>query len=259
MSSTGTQAIDRAAELLSLVVRSDQALSYTELVEHTGLARSTASRVLQALERNGLLERDRDGGFRGGALFTHYATRFDRVETMVALAQPMLETIAEETGETVNLAVARGDAVVHVSQIDSTFHLGSANWLDTDAPPHCSALGKVMYAYGALPLPAGQLERRTPSTLTDVCLLERELRTVRRDGFAITRGELEEGLDGLAAPVRDSDGHAQAAIGVSGPSFRLEGAHRPIGNLLVAESNRLSALLARRARSTKTRRIAPPA
>lgn len=259
MSTTGTQAIDRAAELLSLVVRSEQALSYTELVGQTGLARSTASRVLQALERNGLLERDRDGGFRGGALFTHYATRFDRVETMVALAQPMLETIAEETGETVNLAVARGDTVVHVSQVDSTFHLGSANWLDTDVPPHCSALGKVMYAFGALPLPTGELERRTPSTLTDFSLLERELRTVRRVGFAITRGELEEGLDGLAAPVRGADGHVHAAIGVSGPSFRLGETHRPLGDLLVAESNRLSTLLARRARSSSTKAHVRPA
>ena len=122
--SQGAQSIDRAAELLSLVIRADQPVTYTDLVETTGLARSTVSRLLAALERNGLLERTRDGAFRGGAMFTYYATRFDRVEALVAVAQPYLERVAEHTGETVNLGVPRGDTVVHAVQIDSKYRRG---------------------------------------------------------------------------------------------------------------------------------------
>ena len=123
--SNGTQSLDRAAELLSLVVRAEEPISYTAIVGQTGLARSTASRLLQGLERNGLLERDRDGAFRGGALFAHYASRFDRVEALVAASQPNLDRLAEATGETVNLAVSRGDTVVQVAQIDTTFMIGA--------------------------------------------------------------------------------------------------------------------------------------
>jgi IclR family transcriptional regulator, acetate operon repressor len=246
--SNGTQSIDRAAELVSLVVRSEGPISYTELVEKTGLARSTASRLLQALERNGLLERTHDGLFRGGALFTHYANRFDRVESLAAAAQPMLERIAEETDETVNLGVPRGDDVVHAAQIDSNFILGATNWIDIEVPPHCSALGKVMYAFEALRLPKDPLEIRTPATVKDVAALKRQLKTVRQQGYAIARGEFEEGLDALAAPVRDSKGQVLAAIGVSGPSFRLEDSQEKIGKLLVEEADRLSRILARRAR-----------
>jgi IclR family transcriptional regulator, acetate operon repressor len=246
--SNGTQSLDRAAELLSLVVRAEEPITYTAIVDQTGLARSTASRLLQSLERNGLLERDQDGAFRGGALFAHYARRFDRVESLVATAQPTLDRIANATGETVNLAVARGDTVVQVAQVDSTYMLGAMNWVGIDVPPHTSSLGKVMHAFGALTVPKGDLARITPATITDPEAYADELEGVRSTGFAITRGELEPGLDGVAAPVRGEDGRVVAALGVSGPAFRLEDSHKSIGDLLVAESERLSGLLARRAR-----------
>lgn len=244
----GTQSLDRAAELLSLVVRAEEPISYTKIVGQTGLARSTASRLLQGLERNGLLERDRDGAFRGGALFAHYASKYDRTEALVAAAQPSLDRLADATGETVNLAVARGDTVVQVAQIDSSFMIGASNWVGIDVPPHCSALGKAMYAFGALPLPKGELERRTQTTITDPAAFKAELELVRERGFAITRGELEEGLDGIAAPVVGVDGHPLAALGVSGPAFRIEESLHSIGDLLVAESEQLTRLLARRIR-----------
>jgi IclR family transcriptional regulator, acetate operon repressor len=245
--SNGTQSVDRAAELVTLVVRAEGPISFTQLVEQTGLARSTASRLLQALERNGILERNQEGLFRGGALFAHYANRFDRVESLAAAAQPMLERIAEETDETVNLGVPSGDTVVHAAQIDSNFILGATNWIDVEVPPHCSALGKVLYAFDALRLPKGRLEARTPASVTDPAVLQSQLETIRRQGYAVTRGEVEDGLDALAAPVRDPRGQVIAAIGVSGPSFRLEASHQQIGELLVGESDLLTRILTRRA------------
>ncbi len=163
--SNGTQSIDRAAQILSLVVRADDPISYTEVVETTDLARSTVSRLLSALERNGLVERNGEGLYRGGSLFATYASRFDRVETLVAAADPILQRVSEETGETVNLAVPSSNAVVQVAQVDSTFVLGATNWADVTVPSHASALGKVMYAFGAIPVPTGRLERLTPRTL----------------------------------------------------------------------------------------------
>ena len=247
---SGTQSLDRAAELLSLIVRSEGPVTYTKIVDQTGFARSTTSRLLQGLERNGLLERDRDGAFRGGALFAHYATRFDRVEALVASANPSLERLAEATGETVNLAVARGDTVVQVAQIDSTYMLGAMNWVGLDVPPHTSALGKVMYAFGSLPLPKGKLEPLTPNTITEPATFAAELEDVRKNGLALTRGELEEGLDGLAAPVFGPDGRIIAAIGLSGPAFRIEESLAKYGDLLVEEAAQLTKLLARRVRKS---------
>lgn len=246
--SHGTQSVDRAAEVLSLVVRSEEPVTYTQVVEMTDLARSTASRLLQALERNGLLERDKDGRFRGGALFAHYAARFDRVQSIAAAAEPALERISVQTGETVNLGLPSGGAVVHAGQVDSKFVLGATNWVDVDVPPHASALGKVLYAFGALPIPAGRLQRCTPNTLASRAALERNLEEVRSLGYAVTHGEFEEGLDAVAAPVHWPDGSVHAALGISGPSLRISEEHERYGRMLIHEAEMLAKVLARRQR-----------
>lgn len=252
-SSNGTQAIDRAAELLSLIVHAEDAPTFGELVVQTDLARSTASRVLNALERHQLAERDSDGAFYPGPLFAVYAARHDQIEAVVRTAQPVMARLGEETGETVNLGIPHGiGAVVQVAQVDSTYLLGAVNWVGVDVPAHCSAMGKAMYAYGALDLPDGPLERRTDDTVTDPARLRRELATIRRRGYAQTRGELEEGLSGIAAPVRFSDGNTHAAIGVSGPDFRLDESAKALGGLLVAEAERLSRMLGARAHQPGT-------
>jgi len=247
--SQGTQSVDRAAEVLSLVVRSEEPVTYTQVVEQTDLARSTASRLLQALERNGLLERDSEGRFRGGALFAHYAARFDRVQSIVAAAEPALERIGEQTGETVNIGLPSGDTVVHASQVDSKFVLGATNWIDVDVPAHTSALGKALYAYGALPMPTGRLQRCTEKTLTSRAALQRDLKKVRSLGYAVTHGEFEDGLDAVAAPVHWPDGTVHAAIGISGPSLRVFDEHERYGRMLIAEATMLGKVLARRQRS----------
>lgn len=245
--SNGTQAIDRAASVLSLVVTAEEPVSFTEVVEATELARSTVSRLLAALERNGLLERDSAGLFRGGSLFATYASRFDRVENLVAAADPTMQRLSEETGETVNLAVPSHEGVAQIAQVDSTYVLGATNWIDVDVPAHCSALGRVMYAYHVLEVPAGRLERRTPQTVTTHKALLEDLEHVRERGYAIVHEEFEEGLDALAAPIYGTDGTTViAAVGISGPTVRLVDNHDRFGALLVEEARLLARSLIRK-------------
>ena len=87
---------------------------------------------------------------------------------------------------------------------------------------HCTAVGKVMLAYGprgidALELP---LQRLTEATITDPARLAAQLETVREHGFAIAVGEREADLNAAAAPVFDARGLA-AIIGLQGPAARL--------------------------------------
>jgi IclR family acetate operon transcriptional repressor len=197
----------------------------------------------------GLLERDRLGAFRGGSLFAQYAQRFDRVGALVSLAMPFLEDVAESTGETINLAVPRGDEIVHVAQIDSRYLVGAINWVDVEVPGHTSSLGKVMYAWGAVRLPRGRLEIRTEHTIRTRAALERELAVVRSRGYAVTRSELEAGLDAVAAPVHDTLGRVVAAVGVSGPAFRIGDRLGEVAADLVTATERIGATIRRRART----------
>ncbi|MDN6605941.1 IclR family transcriptional regulator, partial [Brevibacterium sp.] len=149
-------------------------------------------------------------------------------------------------GETVNLAVPSSTGVVQVAQVDSTFVLGATNWVDVEVPPHCSALGKIMYAFEIVPIPSGRLERRTQYTLGSRKELTDNLAEVRERGYAIVHEEFEEGLDALAAPVFGFDGRVVAAIGISGPTMRIAAHHEDVGRLLVDEAGLLSRSLKRK-------------
>jgi DNA-binding IclR family transcriptional regulator len=241
--STGTQALDRATELVAEVVRADQPLTFTHLQESTGLARSTTSRMLAALERGGLLERDEAGGYVAGPLFWLYAARHDPWEEVVRLAGPTMARISEETHETVHLSVTRGDRVAQVAQVDSRFLLGARDWTAVDVPAHCTALGKVFYAWGELPLPEEPLEAITEATVTDPAHIRRDCRRARERGWTLTEDELEVGLTGLAVPVHGARGQVVAALGVSGPTPRLAGRHDELGRELSEHAAQLSRLL----------------
>lgn len=246
MSTNGTQAIDRAAQLLAIVVQADEPISFTDLSEATGLARSTTSRLLAALESNHLLERDPGGAYISGPLFALYAARHDPWSQVARLAEPILQKIGADTGETVNLAVPRGDTVVQIGQVNATYMLGARDWMQVTVPPHCSALGKVLYAFDCLTVPEGVLEQLTDRSLATSASLRSDLAAIRRRGYATTREELEVGLDAVAAPVHGSDGNVIAALGVSGPSARLRGQLDEVGRLLREHSNALSQVLRRR-------------
>ncbi len=240
----GTQAVDRAAALVDLVVRADEPLSFTELSDETGLARSTTSRLLAALERTELIERDAGGGYVAGPLFALHAALHDPWPQIARLARPVLEAVGEQTGETVHLGVARGEDVVHIGQVESTYLLSARDWNQVDVPPHCSSLGKVLYAFDCLPLPTGRLERRTERTIGTREALATELATVRRQRVATTVDELETGLTGIAVPVVGRDG-VFAALGISGPTARLQDRVDHTGRLLTEQADALSTLLRR--------------
>ena len=244
-SPNGTQAVERAAQLLIQVTRHRDPVTFTELMHGSGLAKSTASRLLTALERSGLVRRDPAGGFRPGEVFVSYACRGGAEADLVSVAQPELDRLGAQTGETVNLGVPRaGGLVEQIAQVDSTYLIGGTNWVGMSVPLHCAALGKVLLAFGAAELPRGRLEQRTGQTLTSRAAIKADLATVRERGWAVTDEELEPGLVAVAAPVRRDGGVVIAAVSVSGPASRLTARAIPAAAAqCAAAAARLSAVL----------------
>lgn len=220
MTATGTQAVDRAAVLLSHVLAAPEPVAFADLADVSGLPKSTLSRLLSSLERNDLLARTPDGAFLPGASITDYALSARSHDALVRIAMPSLERLGKSTGETINLAIAVGGEVRQIAQVDCAFVLGATNWLDRPVPFHCSALGKVFLAHGAQ-LPPGRLARLTDRTITSRAELADNVAEVAGRGFAVADGELEPGLIAIAAPILAADGSVVAAISVSGPSARI--------------------------------------
>ena len=226
---TGTQAIERAAQLLVRVVEAPSPLSVGELATGAGLPKSTTSRLVAALERNGLVQRlDDRGPVRPGPVLLRFADK-DGTATLVELAEPSLRRLAEASGETINLAVPGPHGVEHLAQEDTAHLVGVTDWVGRRVPYEHAANGKCFLAFGRTDKP------------TD------ELRRVRARGWATSVDELEDGLSAIAAPVVGPDGDAIAALSISGPSARLTSERiATLAPLLVQECGELARRLGHR-------------
>ena len=220
--SSGTQTIDRGAQLLGLILEADEPLGISALAVRTELPKSTVSRLMAALERNGLVSQDGERGrFAAGPLMLRFARR-GLGDRLVELADEPMQALAEATGETITLGAASRNAVEHLAQVGSRHYLGGTEWIGRFAPLHCTANGKVLLAFGATVLaPGAGLQAMTPKTIVDPARLAAELESVRSEGCATAIEELELGLSALAAPVLDESGRAVAALSVSGPTLRM--------------------------------------
>jgi DNA-binding IclR family transcriptional regulator len=194
---TGTQAIERAAELLVRVVEAQRPLGVGELAAASGLPKSTTSRLVGALERRGLVQRAGDRRVVPGPVLLRFAHR-DAGASLVDLALPSLKSLAELSGETINLGVPTPLGVEHLAQEDSRHFVGGTNWVGRRVPYESTANGKVLKAFST----------HEPSE-------------IRARGYAIAIDELEVGLSALAAPVLGPDGLAIAALSISAPTIRL--------------------------------------
>jgi IclR family transcriptional regulator, acetate operon repressor len=212
-----------AERVLALLTSFDDArveLSVTEMAASLGVHKSTASRLAGVLERAGLLTRS-GRRFRLGLEVIRLGTLAMRSMGFVASMQPAMEKLSQQTGETVNLAVPDGQHVLNVAEVPSTFILNSSGgWIGRRTTPHAVANGKVLMAYGAIPMPE-HLKRYTAQTITSRDALSAELKTIRMNGYATAVAELEEGLVAVASPVLDASGTCVAALSVSGPAFRM--------------------------------------
>jgi DNA-binding IclR family transcriptional regulator len=241
------QSVDRAAELLKAVAGAREPQSAPELAARCGLNRSTTWRLLATLERNGLVDRDPETGrYSVGPAVVQMAGASGH-EALTRRAQPLLRRLADDSGETVNLAVPYRLQLVYVSQVEAP-HVMTANWLGRAVALHATSTGKAFLAWlpgdaraAALAEP---LERYTKTTLTDAAALEAELASVRRRGYAVSRAELEAGLWGVSAASLDERERPVAVVSVWGSEGRIR-AHglRALGEATAVAAGALAARL----------------
>lgn len=225
------QSVDRALALIDALAGCTGSLQLTELAERTQLNVSTGHHLLATLVKWGYVARAPGRRYALGARGLHLAQSFLKQVDLPRRAQPYVERISEETGETVHLAVLQGDAVVtllkregrHAVRVD-TGALGAAD------AAHATALGKAMLAW--LPeheirriLATRGMPRFTPSTITDLGTLIEELRLVRRHSHAMEREEHQPGVTGVGAAIRNHLGAVVGAVSVSAPTLRASEAH----------------------------------
>ena len=161
----GTQSIDRAGEMLARLLDSEEPMSLRDLAEAADLPKSTASRLLTALERHGLVHQAGERGkLEPGPAIMRFAHRGGLERHLVERAQPALEAISKASHETVNLSVPTPNGVDHLAQVEGRHFLGAGQWVGRRVDYHCTANGKVFLAFGVAELPPGRLARLTTPT-----------------------------------------------------------------------------------------------
>lgn len=218
----GCQAVERALGILRLFDERTTELSVADVARALGVHRSTASRLLGALARHGLLEQGAAGGrFRlglglvslGGMVLNRFPVR--------AGAYRILRELRDATGETAYLGLLDGREVVYLDQASSPRVTVNVDWVGCRQSLTESVSGRLLLAYQpfelAAELGAAELGSATPGTLAGG-----ELAFIRRRGYALRFDESEDGVAGVAAPVRDYSGAVVASISVGGPRFRID-------------------------------------
>ncbi|WP_371674605.1 IclR family transcriptional regulator [Streptomyces sp. NBC_00289] len=225
------QSVDRAVSVLEILARHGEA-GVTEIADELDVHKSTAFRLLGVLENRGLVAQAKDRGkyYLGAGVLRlagAAAVRLDISQEGV----PVCRELADELGETVNIAVLDDDAAVNIMQARGTASVTAQNWLGRRTPLHATSSGKVLLAHMPPTLREGLLARALPRfterTITGASVLRGELEAVVEQGYGLTIEELELGLAAVATPIRAHDGKVIAAISVSGPVYRLNGDRLP--------------------------------
>lgn len=221
---SGIQVLARAADVLRLLHRQPHGMSQTEICAQLGLARSTTSRLLIALEAEGLVATSGPRGrYRLGPEIVRLATSARRSAWLDL--RPRIIELSGRIGETVDLSILEGSSAVFIDQVVADNRLRAVSRVGDVFPLHASANGKALLA--AMPEPdvrrilGSRLERFTPSTITDPELLREELTRIRSaGGIALDREEHTLGVCALGAVI-GTVGYDLVAVSIPVPTQRF--------------------------------------
>jgi IclR family KDG regulon transcriptional repressor len=221
------QSVSRALDILEAFTAVEGVLGVTELSRRLKLHKNNVFRLLATLETRGYVEQDKDSGnYRLGMKTFEVASIFTHHLGLVRQARSALEQLAHETGEAAYLGVLDGPWVVGVDMVDTTQPVRVVPHLGQRLPAHAAALGKAQLAFRSREEREDMWKRAAPVSLTGRTLAEPsrladELARAAERDWALEDEELEPGVRGLAAPIRDYARRVVGAIGVRGPAFRL--------------------------------------
>lgn len=217
--------VNRAVSILQVLARHG-ASSVTQIAGELSVHKSTIFRLLYTLEARGLVEQNSArGSYQLAYGVVQLAAGATRKLDLSKVGRGVCEVLAEEVGESVEIAVRDKYCVLTVDQVIGSAAMTTIHWVGRRAPLHATSAGKVFLAYMSEEdrddCLQQSLERFTDNTIASPARLRDQLDSVRERGYGFTLEELEIGLAAIAAPIRDLDDQVVAALSVSGPTFRL--------------------------------------
>jgi DNA-binding IclR family transcriptional regulator len=216
---TGVRSVGRALEILSLFNEDHGIIGLREIQEETGLARTTLIRILSTLEDYGLLWSMGTNRYSPGPGLLHWGKLAGHMWQLPADSQRALRELVESTKETASIWVRQGTRRVCVAQHESSQALRHVVRVGREGPLWAAATGRVLM----LDLPENELTKIAAEGpgVQQVPLMLSWQAEVRKQGYALSHGEREDGLSVLAVPLAGKSGRVLAALTLTGPTDRF--------------------------------------
>jgi len=227
-SSDTSAVLERGLRVLESVVQSREGQSISELALLVQLHRSSVYRYVNTLQRAGLIRKGNDDRYRAGSRLLELSGLALEQFDIRTLIHPHLIDLSENTNATAHLCQLEGLGVVYIDKVSTSRSLPLYSRIGGRAPLHCTGVGKALLAFqnerrakhliGRL-----SLEAYTARTITDRQRLWEELANARKLGYAIDRGEHEEGIWCVAVPIWDHARQVIASVSVTDSARKLDG------------------------------------
>ncbi|QRX82943.1 IclR family transcriptional regulator [Glaciimonas sp. PAMC28666] len=223
---SGSAAV-RAFLVLESVIRVDKPISLDEVASACGLPKPTAYRTLVMLEEAGMLSREPGTKrYTAGARLSAFALEVLSNSIVRAPAHVILQRLVDEIGETCNVTMLDGNAIVYLDRVETPSPLRLNLQPGSHVPLHCTSSGKLLLSQLSLGqrqklIGNGPLQRCTANTITDVKLLEQELERFTREKVATNNEEFHVGMIGVAVPILNKSGRACASLALQAPVVRM--------------------------------------
>jgi IclR family acetate operon transcriptional repressor len=217
------QSVERALDMINIIAESERPLTFTEIIEMAGLAKSSTYRYLSTMVNRGYFTIDPiDNTYRIGPGFPMKSNDF--AEALKDLAAPIMHKLSIKLGETVNLGVLAGLTIKYIKVVESPRHIRASSRIGSRDSLHCTALGKVILSKFESKeldsiLKAIELTAKTGRTLLTIKDIKKEVQKIKIRGYAID--DLENDLDCRCVAVNIPIPKQNLALSVSAPSLRL--------------------------------------
>lgn len=230
---------DRVLQVLAVLAQHGRAMSAAELMQRTGLARSTLYRQLMRLRHWGFVS-EMEGGYAPGPLSLQLALGFDLASNVARHARPDMEALARQSHESVGLIVAVNDRAVCLDMVESSQSLRCSFEKGRSVPLRAGASAKCVLAHLPEAAQHAVLDMHYTAGSAEWQRAQQELHAIRQAGVAVSAGEVDAGVWGVSAPLFGAARHAVGAITLMAPISRVQGQEPALTQMTVVAAARIS-------------------
>ncbi len=248
INSDRSTAIERALNVIEYMAAYQKDLPFSQILADLKIPRQSLVRILNTLCDRGIIGRTEQKGFyRLGMKLLYMGTRLKDKISLRAVAWPFMDELSRLTNKTIELSILDQDQLICIEQIQGNEGVNLYSRVGSVYPYlHAVSVGKIYLAHMNQTKRGQILERIglpkvAKNTISDSQVLERDLETIVKQGYAFEDQELRTGVRRVAAPIYDYMDELAGCISIAAPifSFKMNFKHR-LGKMAVEAARKIS-------------------